>query len=239
MTKSNKPQSPSETLERGGSSRRTIVVAGLGALALTAGVGAFLTLTPSRGPEPANAEPKLSELMQQGPLPENALGNENAPVTIIEYSSMTCPHCANFHTDIMPGLKEKYIDTGKVRYILREFPLDKLAAAAFMLARCSGPKKYFPMVEVLYAKQQDWASGEGDAVERLLRMAKQAGFTKESFEKCLTDQKLLDNIIAVRTRGSEKFGVTSTPTFFINGKVVKGARNIKDFEDIIVPYLKG
>ncbi len=239
LTKSEKPQNPAEPPEAGGTSRRTIVAAGLGALALATGVGAYLTLTPSNGPGPANAEPKLSELMKQGPLPENVIGAENAPVTIIEYSSMTCPHCANFHKEILPGLKEKYIDTGKVRYILREFPLDNLAAAAFMLARCSGPKKYFPLVEALYAKQQDWTSGEGNADDRLFEMAKQAGFSQESFEKCLKDQKLLDDIIAVRTRGSEKFGVKSTPTFFVNGKLLKGARNIKDFEDVMAPYLKG
>lgn len=239
MTKSEKPGSRPETPETRGTSRRTIVAAGLGAVALAVGVGAYLTLTPSNGPGPANAEPKLSELMEQGPLPENVLGPDKAPVTIIEYSSMTCPHCANFHKEVLPGLKEKYVDTGKVRYILREFPLDNLAAAAFMLARCAGPEKYFAFVETLYAKQQDWAFGEGDAVERLLKMAKQAGFTKESFEKCLSDQKLLDNIVAVRKRGNDKFGVKSTPTFFINGKLLKGGSKIKDFEDLMAPYLKG
>ena len=240
MSQSDTPGGPSEAPKPGGTSRRTVVAAGLGAVAVATGVGAYLALSPSKGPEPAHADSSMSELMKKGPLPENIIGSETAPVTIIEYSSMTCPHCANFHKEVLPGLKEKYIDTGKVRYIIREFPLDNLAAAAFMLARCSGPKKYFPVVEAFYAKQQVWAFGkEGTPVDRLFDMAKQTGFTRANFDKCLSDQKLLDGIVAIRERGSKSFGVTSTPTFFVNGKLLKGGRNLKAIEDLMEPYLKG
>src|SRR5690606_16164972 len=127
---------------------------------------------------------------------EMALGEEGAPVTIVEYASMTCPHCAHFHETTFPQVKEKYVDTGKVRFIFREFPFDPRAEAGFMLARCSDDK-YFSMVEVLFQKQDSWAPVE-NARDPMLQIAKLAGFTQESFEACLTDQKLLDDIRAVR-----------------------------------------
>lgn len=181
----------------------------------------------------------LSELMETGPLEENSLGADDAPVTIVEYSSMTCPHCATFHADTLPGLKEKYIDTGKVRYIIREFPLDKLAAAAFMLARCAGKDRYFPLIDALYAQQATWAYGKGDPTPRLFKATRLAGasFTKESFEACLQRQDLLDGINWVRERGA-KFNIRSTPSFFVNGKLLGGAQPLEKFEELIEPHLK-
>ena len=176
---------------------------------------------------------ETSELMKPHTLPENVMGAKDAPVTIIEYSSMTCPHCATFHNDTLPILKAKYIDTGKVRFIIREFPLDNLAAAAFMLARCADKDKYFPFVDALYASQAKWAFTDGDPRPKLFDMAKQVGFNKEKFESCLTDQKLLDGINEIAKRGSEKFGVNSTPTFFVNGKILKGASDIRGFEELM------
>lgn len=181
--------------------------------------------------------PSAAELAVPGPLGERVLGRDDAPVTIIEYSSMTCGHCANFHNTTFPELKSRFIDTGKVRYILREFPLDPLAAGAFMLAHCAGEGKFFPMIEILFQKQKEWVVQK--PIEPLLAIAKQTGFTEESFNACLQDQKLLENIEAVRTRASEKFGVNSTPTFFINGRIQRGAISIEEFEKLITPYLKG
>lgn len=217
--------------------RTVIFDAGIALLLIGAAVGGYLAFAPKEKAELTVAKSENDELMAKGPLAENILGSPNAPVTIIEYSSMTCPHCANFHRKTLPDLKKKYIDTGKVRYIIREYPLDNLAMAAFMLARCAGPEKYFPFVETLYAQQRYWAFVEGDPVPELLKMAKQAGFTKESFDKCLSDQKLLEGLNWVRNRGHEKFQVNSTPTFFINGQKLKGANNLADFEKMITPLL--
>jgi protein-disulfide isomerase len=186
----------------------------------------------------APTEVSVDELMKPGSLPDLVLGNADAPITVVEYASMTCGHCAHFHTTVFPTLKEKYVDTGKVRFIMREFPLDNLAAAASMLARCAGEGKTFPFISVLFAKQDDWAFVKTDPRPELLKFAKQAGFTQESFEQCLTDQKLLDDISAVRARAADTFGVNSTPTFFINGKKFTGDQSIEAMAKEIDPYLK-
>ncbi len=147
------------------------------------------------------------ELMQAGPLGDVIVGKDDAPVTIIEYASMTCGHCATFHNTTYPEMKKKYIDTGKVKYILREFPLDPLAAAGFMLARCAGNDKYNAIVEMLFEKQKEWVVQ--NPIPPLLALAKQAGFTQERFESCLKDQKILEAIESVRTHAADKLGVQS------------------------------
>ena len=188
---------------------------------------------------PAFAQaPPTEELMTPGPLGEASQGNAEAPVTIIEYASMTCSHCAGFAVTTYPELKKRYIDAGKVRYILREFPLDPLAAAGFMLARCAGDGKFFDVVDLLFHQQADWAFVK-TPLPALLNLAKQAGFTQQTFDQCLANQKVLDGIDWVRQRGSEKFGVSSTPTFFINGKIQRGALPIDELAKLIDPYLKG
>jgi protein-disulfide isomerase len=183
--------------------------------------------------------PSPADLQQPGPLGDMALGAENAPVTIIEYASMTCGHCADFHAKTYPKLKERYIDTGKVRFIFREFPLDPLAAGAFMLARCAGKDdqgRYFALVETLFHQQKQWAVQR--PIEPLKAIAKQAGFSEQAFEQCLANQQVLNGIEQVRQRAAEKLGVNSTPTFFINGKIQRGAISIEDLEKQIEPYLK-
>jgi len=185
---------------------------------------------PAAAPE-SSGSVDPAKLLEPGPLPDKVLGEEGAPVTIVEYASMTCPHCAHFHATTFPELKEKYIDTGKVRFIFREFPFDPRAEAGFMLARCSDDK-YFAMIDVLFEKQDSWAPVE-NARDPMLQIAKLAGFTQESFEACLTDQKLLDDIRAVRKRGAEEFGVEATPTFFINGQKYSGAMSIEEMSAVI------
>lgn len=177
----------------------------------------------------------MAELLKPGALPDKSMGKDDAPVTIVEYASMTCPHCAHFNDTTFPDLKAKYIDTGKVRYILREFPFDPRAEAGFMLARCAGDN-YFPMVDVLFKQQEQWAAGN-NTKEALLQISRLAGFTQESFNACLTDQKLLDQVRAVQKRGADEFKVDSTPTFFINGKTYKGAMSIAEMSAIIDPLL--
>jgi protein-disulfide isomerase len=159
----------------------------------------------------------IKELMAAGPLPEKSLGKADAPVTVVEYSSLGCPHCAAFDIEVFPHLKSAYIDTGKVRYIARDFPLDQVAAAAAMLARCAPDDKYFDMSDLFFTTQDRWHVST-NSVDALFNLVKQAGFTRESFEACLKDQKLLDGITAVRTKAADKFHVDSTPTFFVNGK---------------------
>lgn len=171
------------------------------------------------------------------PLPDLVIGDENAPVEIIEYASMTCPHCKAFQTNTFDQLKEEYIDTGKVKFIVREFPLDPLAAAVAMLARCSGERQ-FEVIDLFFERQSEWAVREG-ALEKIRNLALQTGFTNESFEACLTDQKLLDGINAVKDRGISEFGVRATPTFFINGERLEGAREIEAFREIIDSKLEG
>lgn len=180
----------------------------------------------------------MTELMTPGPLGDKALGDEKAPITIVEYASMTCSHCANFHATVYPTLKSKYIDAGKVRFVFREFPLDAVATGAFMLARCAPADKYFPMVEVLFEQQKNWAFTK-DPAKGLLAIAKQAGFTEQSFEACLTDNKLSEAVQEVARRANEKFGVNSTPTFFVNGKAVQGEMTVAALDKLLEPLLKG
>jgi protein-disulfide isomerase len=238
------PQEATSETGSAGVSRRTLLI-GAAAVALVAAGGYFTWTRGKPGvvapadaapSPPAAGEPALAELMAPGPLGEQVLGQADAPVTIIEYASMTCPHCAHFHETTYPELKKRYIDTGKVRFIFREFPLDPLAAAGFMLARCAGEGKYFPMIETLFAQQKDWVVQK--PLEPLLAIARQAGFTKESFDACLANQKVLDGIEEVRSRGVQKFQVNSTPTFFINGKKLSGAPTIEELSKQIESYLK-
>lgn len=210
----------------------------LGAATLAAVGLAFLAAGPSFAERKSGpAEVPVDELMKPTELPDIALGPADAKVTVVEYGSMTCGHCAHFANDVFPAFKTKYIDTGKVRFIFREFPLDNLAAAASMLARCAGGDKAFPLIDTFYAKQADWAFVEGNPVPKLFDIAKQAGFTQESFDKCLTDQKLLDQITAQRSRASEAFGVNATPTFFINGKRLQETPTVEAFDKVIEPLL--
>jgi protein-disulfide isomerase len=180
----------------------------------------------------------VAELMAPGSLPDRALGNEKAPITIIEYASMTCTHCARFHNEVFQTFKKKYIDTGKVRFILREFPLDPIAAAAFALARCQSDDKYYAMIEVLFEQQKNWAF-VNDPSKALFAIAKQAGFTQQSFEACLTDMKLSQAIDDSARKANGKFGVNSTPTFFINGQRMQGEMTLDNFDKVLEPLLKG
>ena len=216
--------------------RRELAMA---ALALGAGAGTTLLLQRERGVvvSPAQAaDPSVADLMQPNPLGEMAMGSESAPITVIEYASMTCPHCAHFSETTFPELKKRYIDTGKVRFIFREFPLDRLAFAGFLLARCVPSDKYFPMIETLFAQQRDWVVEK--PLQPMRAIAKQAGVSQEAFDACLEDHKLIEGIEKVRSQAADKFGVNSTPTFFVNGKRLGGALSIEEMEKEFAPYLK-
>ncbi|WP_375456041.1 thioredoxin domain-containing protein [uncultured Methylobacterium sp.] len=198
-------------------------------------IGAALILPKLSLPAFAEGVP-VEGLMQPGPLGDVWLGPKNAKVTIVEYASMTCSHCAAFHRTTYPTLKERYIDAGKVRFTLREFPLDPLATAAFMLARCEGDAKYYPITDLLFDQQPAWAFTQKpvDALEQMLR---QAGFSKEKFEACLKDQKLYAGVNSVKQRGLDTFKIDSTPTFFINGERYTGEMTVEGLEKVIKPIL--
>jgi protein-disulfide isomerase len=206
--------------------------------AVAAGALATASIADSVFARPASAADTvdLAELAKTHPDGDVVLGSEKALVTIIEYASMTCPHCAHFSDVTFPELQKRYIDTGKVRFIFREFPLDALAAAGFMLARCAGKDKFLPVIETLFAKQREWIVEK--PIEPLRAIAKQLGFSQESFDACLANQKVLDGIQEVRDRAAEKLGVNSTPTFFINGKKFVGDQSIDALAKEIEPYLK-
>jgi protein-disulfide isomerase len=184
----------------------------------------------------ADDNPSPADLADAGPVGDVMLGSDKAPVTVIEYASMTCPHCAHFSETTFPELQKRYIDTGKVKFTLRPFPLDALAAAGFMLARCGGKDKYMPIVETLFAKQNDWIVKE--PLPPLRDIAKQFGISETQFNECLANQKLLDDIQAVRDHAAQKLGVNSTPTFFVNGKKLAGDVSIDQLAKEIDPYLK-
>jgi protein-disulfide isomerase len=205
-------------------------LAGVSALALNVALGGLANIALVGD---ASAQGLIN---QAGPLGDMALGDEKAPVTIIEYASMTCPHCAQFHATTFPEIKKRYIDTGKVRFIFREFPLDQLALAAFLLARCAGPDKYFPMIDTLFQMQKEWVIQK--PLGPLLAIAKQAGMSEQAFNECLQDKKLIDGLEEVRQQAM-KLNVQSTPSFFVNGKPLRGAFTIEDFEKAIAPLIKG
>lgn len=186
----------------------------------------------------ARAEPKFSAeaLAVAGPLGDVVLGSADAKVTIYEYASLTCSHCAAFHAEIWPKLKQKYIETGKVRFILREFPLDPLAVAGFMLARCNGNDRFYPITDLLFSTQKTWAFADKPA-EALQTLMRQAGFTQESFEACLKNQAIYDAVLAVRARAGKDFQIDATPTFFINGQMYRGAMTIEELDKAILALL--
>jgi protein-disulfide isomerase len=183
----------------------------------------------------AEGQTATSAAAADAPLPEMSIGKADAPITIIEYSSLSCPHCAAFHRDILPSLKSEYIDTGKARYVVREFPLNESALAGSVIARCLDPSRYLAFVDLLFSKQSDWAFKQ-DALTPLKDLAKQAGMTSEDFDKCIDDEALQKKILDVRDEGQKK-GVNATPSFFINGTLLKGAPTLEAFAEAMKPYL--
>jgi len=168
-----------------------------------------------------------------------ALGPKDAAVTVVEFASMTCGHCANFNETVFPKIKTEFIDTGKIRYVFREFPLDIKAAAGSMLSRCIAKDdagKYFAVVDMLFKQQNEWVMK--NTAETLTRIGKQAGLSQQQVEECLKDQALLDKIAADQKFANEVLKVNSTPTFFINGEMLRGEQTFDEFSKKITPLLK-
>ena len=167
---------------------------------------------------------------------EQILGDPDAPVTIIEYASLTCPHCAQFHNEVLPELKERYIAPGKVRLIYRDFPLDQVALAAAAPEHCAGPNRYFSTLEVMFEKQSNRAR-ENDPIAALKRLGKLGGLTEEGMQACLDDEQLTDGILQTRLEGQNQYEIGSTPTFVIDGKAYSGSRDVEEFSELLDPLL--
>jgi len=186
---------------------------------------------------PAAAQ-TVEQLSKPVSLPDMALGQSNAPVTIIEFASLTCPHCADFSKEVFPKIRQNFIDTGKVRYIFREFPLDIKAAAGALLARCiskDDSKKYFAVNDLLFYQQVEWFKNTS---ETLTRIGRQAGLSAPEVDACLKDQALLDKLKADQAYADEVLQVHSTPTFFINGERFVGEMSFEKFSEKINSSIK-
>jgi len=187
------------------------------------------------GPAPpidkATYVPPQQELMAPGPLGERVLGKATAPVTVIEYVSLTCPHCANFQKTLFPRVKKEFIDTGKVRYIVREFPIGHMSGAAAIVNRCAPEDKYFFLLNQFLTRQPEWVSQEVRP-DALYSVAKSSGMTRETFDKCLSNQTIIDGLTEVKQRGRQ-FGVIGTPTFFINGRKAQGEVTFDEIKAMI------
>jgi protein-disulfide isomerase len=206
------------------------------ALLVALTVAAFGTMSL---PSPALADGALAALVAKPvSLPDMALGPANAPVAIVEYSSLTCPHCADFAENVFPMLRSKYIDSGKVRFVSREFPLEIKAAGASMLARCAAngdAQKYFDATAMLFKQQQSLVEHTTDTLKAV---GSKFGMSEEAVETCVKDNALLDKIKADQDFAYDKLKVDATPTFFINGEQVKGSMSFEEFEKKLAPLLK-
>lgn len=179
--------------------------------------------------------PVAAELLKEGPLGDKALGSPNAPVTIVEYASLTCPFCHKFHTTTYPRLKKEYIDTGKVRYIVREFPIGRSAAAAAVVTRCAPESQYFTLFDKFLVNQRHW-TGQKVRPDAIYKVAAQTGMSRQTFDKCMANQTIIDGLVWVKQRGRQ-FGVSGTPTFFINQKKVRGALTFDQIKAMVDPHI--
>lgn len=182
------------------------------------------TSSPSSPPSASLEPPRLEG--------DRVLGRAEAPITIIEYASLTCPHCARFHKETLPKIKASYIDTGKVKLIFRDFPFDGLALRASALARCAPPERYFAMVDTLFQQQENWSRAK-DPLVAIGNIGKLGGMSQAAVDACFQDTKLFDKIVQGRMDGEKTFGVDSTPTFIIGGKKISGAEPFETFDNLL------
>ena len=226
-----------------------VVIAILAGLAVIAGAIFYLNMGASPDNGMSIAEMEAAELAAPlaafsdgdplatpNPMGELTLGDPAAPITIVEYSSLTCPHCAAFHTETLPELKEKYVDTGQVLIKFRPFPLDPYAMAGAMLAQCVSPVMRVAFIDILFARQGMWIASQDPSAE-LQKIAKQAGLSEDDYIVCLKDESVLAAIRGMQTAAAEKLNVRSTPTFFVNGEKLEGNQSLEVFEEVFIPLL--
>lgn len=194
-------------------------------LALSAaGLAALPLLAPGR----AVAQDRSVDAM----MADRVLGDPDAPVTIHEYSSLTCPHCRSFHQETLPRLKEAYIDTGKAKLVLHDFPLNGAAAAGSMMARCAPEERYFPLVETLFDKQPEWSQAQ-NVLDALAQIGRFAGMSQEALQACFQNEALFDAIRDSRNKAAEELDISSTPTFIIGDEKIVGAQPFETFAEAI------
>ena len=209
--------------------RRETIFLGAGAFAQTlAGMGA------AQAAEGGTVD--IGKLMAPKGVADHVLGDANAPVTVIEYASPTCPHCAAFSNDVLPSLLSTYVDSGKIKYILRPFSRNVLDSAIFMLAETAGPTNYHNVVSTYFKTQNTWGMSDKPR-DALFEVAKQLGFTQESFDAALTNQELFNGMESLRDQAINEFGLAGTPTFYINGKTVSGEKSLAELAAEIDPLL--
>lgn len=206
------------------------------ALAVPAAAQTPAPATPAT-PAPAAAASVLPPVKEI--LADRVLGDPKAPVTIYDYSSMTCPHCADFTNETLPELKKKYIDTGKVKLIFRDFPLDQLSLRTIMMVRCAPVERFYPLVEVLYKSQAQWVRA-ADPMKAIAQYGKLAGMKQETIDTCVNDKELADGVLNSRLEAQSKFNVEATPTFIFNdgAATISGAQPIEKFSETIDKLLK-
>lgn len=170
-------------------------------------------------------------------MSERVLGKPDAPITIIEFASLTCPHCKDFDLNVLPKLKTAYIDTGKVKLIYRDFPLDGRALLAAMVARCAPKERYYAFLDALFRSQDTWARAQ-DTLQALGQVARVGGMSQEDFDACIKNKDLFEAIKKDATDAQQQYKVESTPTFIINGKKMDGAHSFESFETALKPLLK-
>lgn len=238
-------------------SKQNQIIAAIAALIVLAGAGFLLSRPSETITEPVAASPAeeaagsspqspapqaavdnsdLGPLERPNPLGEIVLGAPDAPVTIVEYSSLTCPHCGAFHRDTLPELTKKYVDKGLVKFYFRPFPFDPYATAGAMLAQCVAAPAQVTFLDILFKRQQQWIQAE-KPMDELQALAKQAGLSEGDFVVCLKDQNRLDGVRQMQAAAAEELGVRSTPTFFINGEKLQGNQPLAEFEKKLKPLL--
>jgi protein-disulfide isomerase len=211
--------------------------------------GALAIASPASAAGPADGG-RAPMTVAQGAMPEAVasfdevpvskddfvLGKDDAPVTIIEYASLTCPHCATFHNDVLPVIKKDYIDTGKVKLVYRDFPWDQFALAAAMVARCSGRDRYFGIIGMMFSGQNTWTRAP-KPLEGLARLTQLGGISKADFDACLKNNEVQKAVVEQRLEASKKYGVDSTPTLIVNNKRYKNVplADLKTLIDSLLP----
>ena len=216
--------------------RNFIIASSAVAVAAVAGSGFYFLSAGQNSPVQAQTTTTATQsyMTPVGDIADKVEGSADAPVTLIEYASPTCPHCAAFHTTTYPELKTKYIETGKVKFVVRPFLRNELDAAIFMLAEAAGPEQYENVLTTFFSTQNTWMAAPATEI---FKIAQQLGFTKESFDAALTNQDLLKGMEAMRTQAMDEFGVQGTPSFYVNGNKITTGYDIEQLSAAIDPLV--